>query len=106
MTAPRNQNAHEHFGFKGNAAGLTLWAGAAVFLVVARGGLKLAVRDYGRAGTFALQGLYVIGALGFIYGERAVLMGKDPSLTFGPPCRLPPAASPAESSSSSPRAVP
>ncbi len=70
-------------GFKGNSAGLTLWAGAAVFLVVVRGAVKLAVPRHGRGRAFGLQALYVLGALGFIYGERAVLMGKDPSLMFG-----------------------
>lgn len=70
-------------GFKGNDAGLALWAGAAVFLVVARGYAKFAVGDVRRGGAVALQGLYVLGAIAFIYGERAVLMGKDPSFSAG-----------------------
>lgn len=70
-------------GLKGNDAGLALWAGAAAFLVVVRGGLKLAAPDRGRRRTVALQALYAVGVLAFIYGERAVLMGKDPALTFG-----------------------
>lgn len=70
-------------GFKGNDAGLTLWIGAAAFLVVVRGAGKLAASDRGRGAPVALQALYVLGVLGVIYGERAVLMGKDPSLSFG-----------------------
>ncbi len=70
-------------GFKGNGAGLALWIGAAAFLVVVRGAAKLAVSDRGRGATTALQALYVVGVLGVIYGERAVLMGKDPSVMFG-----------------------
>ncbi len=70
-------------GLKGNGAGLALWIGAAAFLVVVRGAAKLAVSDRGRGATTALQALYVVGVLGVIYGERAVLMGKEPSLMFG-----------------------
>jgi len=70
-------------GFKGNDAGLALWVSAAVFLVVVRGAVKLAVPDGGPSVAVGLQTLYVLGALGVIYGERAVLMGKDPSLAVG-----------------------
>ncbi len=70
-------------GLKGNDAGLVLWAAAAAFLVVVRGAVKLAVPHRGRGPTIALQALYAVGVLAFIYGERAVLMGKDPALTFG-----------------------
>ena len=70
-------------GFKGNDAGLALWVAAAAFLVVARGAAKLLAPDGGRGTTTALQALYVVGVLGVIYGERAVLMGKDPTLVFG-----------------------
>ena len=69
-------------GLKGNDAGLALWAGAAAFLVLVRGTVKLVVGDRS-TGTIALQALYVIGVLAFIYGERAVLMGKDPTVMIG-----------------------
>lgn len=70
-------------GLKGNDAGLALWAGAAAFLVVVRGAVKVAVPDRTRGATIALQALYVVGVLAFIYGERAVLMGKDPAVMVG-----------------------
>jgi hypothetical protein len=70
-------------GFKGNDAGLALWVGAAAFLVVVRGCVKFAVADPSRGGAVAMQGLYVLGVVAFIYGERAVLLGKDPNLSAG-----------------------
>ncbi len=42
-------------GFKGNGDGLALWAGAALFLVVVRGGFKLAVGTRGGAGQAVIR---------------------------------------------------
>lgn len=68
-------------GFRGNGDGLALWAGAAVFLVVVRGGFKLAVADRGGlAGKVASELLYFVGVFAFIVGERSVISGKPPDV--------------------------
>ncbi len=73
-----------HTGLKGNSEGLTLWLGAAAFLVVVRGLIKVALPSSSRLGSSLITGvLYVAGVLGLIYGERAVQMGKDPLVSFG-----------------------
>ncbi len=71
-------------GFKGNGEGLVLWIGAALFLVVVRGGFKLASwgdRGLGRAAVREL--LYVAGVFAFILGERSMLSGKPPGVMIG-----------------------
>jgi len=72
-------------GLKGNTAGLTLWLAAAVFLVVVRGGVKLALPSGARgAGAgVARKILYVVGAVALIYGEKSVILGKPPTVVFG-----------------------
>jgi hypothetical protein len=72
-------------GAKGNAAGLMLWAGAALFLILVRGPFKWVLstetrRVYHRILSMLLYGAAVVA---FIYGERSVLTGKDPLLAVG-----------------------
>jgi len=71
-------------GLKGNGDGLAVWIAAALFLVVVRGGFKLAV-GHRRGAGFALakELLYVAGAVAFIVGERSVLAGKPPGVPIG-----------------------
>jgi hypothetical protein len=71
-------------GFNGNGDGLAVWIGAALFLVVVRGGFKLAwwkERGLGRATVREL--LYVAGVFAFIVGERSVISGKPPGVSSG-----------------------
>ena len=71
-------------GLAGNEDGLVLWTGAALFLIVVRGGFKLAVGAQARLGAaIACELLYVIGAVAFIVGERSVLLGKPPGVSIG-----------------------
>ena len=71
-------------GFKGNGEGLILWIGAALFLVVVRGGFKLASwRDRGLGRAAVRELLYVAGVFAFIVGERSVLSGKPPGVMSG-----------------------
>jgi len=71
-------------GLKGNSEGLTLWLGAAAFLIV-RGLVKVALAPAGsRFASWAVTSLlYVAGVSALIYGERSVQMGKDPLVSFG-----------------------
>lgn len=72
-------------GLEGNTTGLTLWLAAAVFLVLVRGGLKLALPNAAQqAGAgVARKVLYVIGAIALIYGEKSLITGKPPTVMFG-----------------------
>jgi hypothetical protein len=71
-------------GFKGNGDGLALWAGAALFLVVVRGGFKLAVGNRGGAGQAIIRELlYFVGVFAFIVAERSVISGKPPGVSVG-----------------------
>jgi len=72
-------------GLKGNTAGLTLWIVAAAFLVIVRGGFKLALPNGDRRPAVALarKTLYVVGAVALLYGERSTIMGKPPTFTAG-----------------------
>ncbi|MDQ6784078.1 MAG: hypothetical protein M3063_11680 [Actinomycetota bacterium] len=72
-------------GFRGNGTGLALWVAAAVFLLVVRGAVKLALpQGAAHAGAgVARKVLYVVGAVALIYGEKSVIMGKSPKVTIG-----------------------
>ncbi len=72
-------------GLKGNASGLTLWIAAALFLVIVRGAFKLVVPDGDHRTGVALarKGLYVIGVVAFIYGEKSVITGMPPKVAAG-----------------------
>lgn len=74
-----------HTGLKGNSEGLTLWLGAAAFLIVVRGVIKIAVRSWTSmpGSSLITSVLYIAGVLGLIYGERSVQIGKDPLVSFG-----------------------
>jgi len=70
---------------KGNATGFTLWAMAALFLILIRGPFKWAFlqrnRQFGR--QVVSQLLYVAVLIAFIYGERSVLTGMAPKIIIG-----------------------
>jgi hypothetical protein len=70
---------------KGNAAGLTLWVAAALFLIGVRGAFKLAASQGSDSAGHRLLSrlLYILGAIALIYGERAVVTGKAPQLVVG-----------------------
>ncbi|MDP9068467.1 MAG: hypothetical protein M3N53_09040 [Actinomycetota bacterium] len=71
-------------GFKGNGGGLALWIGAALFLVVVRGGFKFVARNQqGAAQAVVRELLYFAGVFAFIVGERSVLSGKPPGVPIG-----------------------
>ncbi len=71
-------------GFKGNGDGLALWIAAALFLVVVRGGFKLATRNQtGVAQAVVRELLYFVGVFAFIVGERSVISGMPPGVPFG-----------------------
>ncbi len=71
-------------GFKGNDEGLVVWIGAAIFLVVVRGGFKLASwRNRGLGPAAIRELLYVAGVFAYIVGERSVLSGKPPGVMSG-----------------------
>ncbi len=72
-------------GLKGNSQGLTLWLGAAAFLIIVRGLVKVALAPAGsRLAVPAVTSLlYIVGVTALIYGERSVQMGKNPLVSFG-----------------------
>lgn len=71
-------------GFKNNTPGLTLLLTAAAVLIVVRGAAKRVVPQHGGALVVMLGNLFYAGTvIAFIYGERAVIMGKDPTLQTG-----------------------
>ncbi len=72
-------------GLKGNSEGLTLWLGAAAFLIVVRGTVKIALAPATArlASSVVTSTLYVAGVTALIYGERSVQMGKVPLVSFG-----------------------
>ncbi len=72
-------------GLKGNSEGLTLWLGAATFLIIVRGLTKVALGPAGSrlAGSLVTSLLYVAAVTALIYGERSVQMGKDPLVSSG-----------------------
>jgi uncharacterized membrane protein SirB2 len=71
-------------GFEGNSEGLVVWIAAALFLIVVRGGFKMA-NSSERGGAYAVvtELLYFVGAFAFIVGERSVLSGKPPAVPIG-----------------------
>ncbi len=71
-------------GFKGNSEGLVVWIAAALFLIVVRGGFKMATRsERGAAAAVVQELLYVVGAFAFIVGERSVISGRPPAVSIG-----------------------
>ncbi|MGH3853578.1 MAG: hypothetical protein ACRDR6_08780 [Pseudonocardiaceae bacterium] len=72
-------------GVKGNPLGLAVLVAAAVFLVLVRGGARLALGGRGAMVRWALVGnlALALGVVVFIYGERSVVMGKSPLPSFG-----------------------
>ena len=71
-------------GFQGNSEGALVWIAAALFLIVVRGGFKLATWGQ-RRGTPAVvrELLYFVGAFALIVGERSVVSGKPPAVMIG-----------------------
>ena len=71
-------------GFKGNSEGVVVWIGAALFLIVVRGGFKVATRGERGAGQAVVRELlYLVGAFAFIVGERSVVSGRPPAVSIG-----------------------
>ena len=71
-------------GFKGNSEGAVVWIAAALFLIVVRGGFKMATRSQrGAARAVVRELLYFVGAFAFIVGERSVVSGKPPTVSIG-----------------------
>jgi hypothetical protein len=71
-------------GFEGNSEGLVVWIAAALFLIVVRGGFKMATRTQrGAAHAVVTELLYFVGAFAFIVGERSVVSGKPPAVPVG-----------------------
>lgn len=72
-------------GIKGNMAGLVLWIGAALFLILVHGGFKMALAKKNRLLSYRIVSglLYVVGAIAFIYGERSILSGQVPMFAVG-----------------------
>jgi hypothetical protein len=71
-------------GFAGNSEGLVVWIAAALFLIVVRGGFKMATRSgRGAAHAVVTELLYFVGAFAFIVGERSVVSGKPPAVPIG-----------------------
>ena len=73
---------------KGNGAGLALLLVAAVLLTVVRDLLTpaspaLAQGPAAARRAAARNTIYVVGVVAFIFGARAVVMGKDPALVVG-----------------------
>ena len=70
---------------QGNGYGFTLWAAAALFLILVRGSFKFVLLSGKR--TFGLQVIsqlfYVIALIAFIYGERSILTGIAPRIVVG-----------------------
>jgi hypothetical protein len=72
-------------GFKGNTAGLMLWIGAVLLLLIVRGAFKLAFshRDNRLSYRMVSKLFYVIAVVLFIYGERSVISGQAPHFIAG-----------------------
>lgn len=72
-------------GFKGNVAGLMLWIGAVLLLLIVRGAFKLAFshRDNRLSYRMISKLFYVIAVVLFIYGERSVISGQAPRFIVG-----------------------
>jgi hypothetical protein len=71
-------------GFKGNSEGVVVWIAAALFLIVVRGGFKMATRsERGAAHAVVRELLYFVGAFAFIVGERSVVSGRPPAVSSG-----------------------
>lgn len=72
-------------GFKGNAAGLTLFVVAALFFLLVRGFFKVAFLQRTQLMSFRIVNklLFVAAAIAFIYGERSMLSGKPPVFAVG-----------------------
>ncbi len=71
-------------GFKGNSEGLVVWIAAALFLIVVRGGFKMAIgSERGPAHAVVRELLYFVGAFAFIVGERSVVSGRPPAVSIG-----------------------
>ena len=71
-------------GFKNDIPGLTLLLTAAAVLTVVRGTAKRVVPQHSGALVVMLGNLLYAGAvIAFIYGERAVIMGKHPTFQTG-----------------------
>jgi hypothetical protein len=71
-------------GFEGNSEGAVVWIGAALFLIVVRGGFKMATRSGpGAAHAVVRELLYFVGAFAFIVGERSVVSGRPPAVSIG-----------------------
>ena len=71
-------------GFEGNSEGLVVWIAAALFLIVVRGGFKMAIPgERGAAHGVVREVLYFVGAFAFIVGERSVLSGRPPAVSIG-----------------------
>jgi hypothetical protein len=71
-------------GFTGNSEGVVVWVAAALFLIVVRGGFKMATRsERGAAHVLVRELLYFVGAFAFIVGERSVVSGRPPAVPVG-----------------------
>jgi hypothetical protein len=71
-------------GFQGNSEGLVVWIAAAVFLILVRGGFKMAAgSERGVPHALVIELLYFVGAFAFIVGERSVISGKPPAVSAG-----------------------
>src|SRR5258708_15464864 len=72
-------------GFKGNTAGLMLWIGAVLLLLIVRGAFKLAFSHRDNRLSYRLMSklFYVIAVVLFIYGERSVISGQAPHFIAG-----------------------
>ena len=71
-------------GFKNDTAGLILLLAAVVVLTIVRGAAKRAVPQRNGALVVMLGNLLYVGAMiAFIYGERSVIMGKQPMIQLG-----------------------
>ncbi|GAC1391782.1 MAG: hypothetical protein NVSMB38_13230 [Ktedonobacteraceae bacterium] len=72
-------------GFKGNAAGLTLFVVAILFFLLVRGFFKLTFLSRTQLTSFRIVNklLFVVAVIAFIYGERSVLSGKPPMFAVG-----------------------
>lgn len=71
--------------WKGNAAGLMLWVGAALFLLIGRGAFKLIFshRDNRLSYRMVSKLFYVVAVVLFIYGERSMISGQAPHFVAG-----------------------
>ena len=71
-------------GFRGNSEGAVVWIAAVLFLIIVRGGFKMATRS-GRGAAHAVvrELLYFVGAFAFIVGQRSVVSGRPPAVPIG-----------------------